>query len=111
MKKKKGINTKKVIIISAISLIVVIIGVSAYFIFGHSIRREFRGGNFQPPNETTKNEITSFFGSSPSSSEIEDYCRNNSMYCFYYCKEINPSSEICSQIMNYTHLPGGKPPQ
>ena len=111
MKKKKEINIKKVIIISTISLIAVILGVSAYFIFGHSIGRDFRGGNFQPLNETTKSEIASFFGSSPSSSEIKDYCRNNPMYCMDYCREINPSSEICSQIMNYTQPLGGKPPQ
>jgi uncharacterized membrane protein YvbJ len=111
MKKKKEISTKKVIIISATSLIVVILGVSAYFIFEHSNRRDFRGGNFQPLNETVKNEITLFFGNSPSSSEIESYCKNNPIYCMYYCREINPSSEICSQIMSYAQPPGGKPQQ
>jgi hypothetical protein len=111
MKKKKEISTKKVIIIPIICLIIVIIGVSVYFIFGHSTRRDFRGGNFQPLNETVKNEITLFFGNSPSSLQIEAYCKSNPMYCMYYCRDMSPSDENCKQIMNYTQPPGGKPPQ
>ncbi len=119
MKKEKN-NPKKTIIISAV-LIVIVLGVSAYFIFGHSTKRNFggenspnkenRGRNFQPPNETTKSEITSFFESSPSYSEAKDYCKNNPGYCMYYCQNMNPSNEICSQVMNFTQSSGGKPPQ
>jgi hypothetical protein len=111
MKKKKEISTKKVIILSATSLIVVILGVSAYFILEHSNRREFRGGNFQPLNETVKNEITSFFGNSPPSPEIEDYCKENPLYCMYYCREINSDNDFCSQLVNNTQSPGGMPPR
>jgi hypothetical protein len=77
----------------------------------HSSKRNFRGGNFQPPNEATQNEITSFFTSSPSSLQIEAYCKSNPIYCMYYCRDMNPSDENCKQIMNYTQPLGGKPPQ
>jgi hypothetical protein len=119
MKKKKEGNPKKTIVILTICLGIVIIGTAAYFIYEHSIKRGFRGGNFpdraegernfQPPNETIQQEITSFFESSPSASEIEDYCGTNGMYCMYYCRNMNPNSKICSQIMNRSS--GGQPPQ
>jgi hypothetical protein len=48
-------------------------------------------------DEETKSQIISFFESNPDESAINNYCVNNPMYCFYYCKEINPSQEICSK--------------
>jgi len=112
MKGEKN-NHKKIIIIFVV-LIIIISGVSAYFIFGHSTRRNFRGENFpneenggrnfQSLNESTKNEITSFFESSPSSSEVEYYCDKNKEYCFYYCADMNEDNEFCEELMNNTQM-------
>jgi hypothetical protein len=66
-------------------------------------RPGFPGRNFQL-NESQVNDINSFFSSNPSISDMQDYCTNNRGYCFYYCRNINPNSEICSEIMNYTGI-------
>lgn len=118
---KKGEKKRlKWIIISA-SFFVAIILVAGYFYFHLQLNSRnhrpngFPGGNFSqgenPFTEQTKNEITSFFESSPSSSEIEDYCNENSMYCFYYCREINSDNDFCNQLMNNTQPRGGMPPR
>jgi uncharacterized protein YneF (UPF0154 family) len=118
MEKKKGKKgAKKIIIISAVCLILIVIG--GYFILGSVIKRNpenrnfnsDRRGNFTqnqtPLSEETKNEITSFFGSSPSSSEIQTYCANNRSYCFYYCRETgqnNSEIDFCKQLKNLPYL-------
>jgi hypothetical protein len=63
--------------------------------------------NFQL-DETKIAEIVSFFDSTSDMEEIGEYCsqEDKSMSCFYYCREINPSHEICSQIQ-----PVGGPPE
>lgn len=131
MKNKKRVVNKKIIIIFVISLI--LIGIADYFIFKNVTRNNFRegnpnfppmNGNFNasdrrgnfsqnqtPPDEETKNQITSFFGNSPSSSEIEDYCSKNPSYCMYYCREINSDNDFCSQLVNNTQSPGDMPQQ
>ncbi len=117
--KKKGI--KKIIIPSIICVIV--LGIAAYFIFENFMKKDFREnpdypddserrGGFPSLNETTKAKITSFFESSPSSSEIEDYCNKNRGYCFYYCVNMKGNNEFCKELMNNTKMPpGGEPPQ
>ncbi|MFA5070927.1 MAG: hypothetical protein WC511_00985 [Candidatus Pacearchaeota archaeon] len=99
---EKKINQKnKIIIISVACLI--LISVSAYFIFFRHDNRDFKSfnsndgrmGNFQLTPET-ENEITSFFESSPSDVEIENYCLENPMYCGYYCQ--NSDAEFCETI-------------
>jgi len=76
-----------------------ILGLAAGYIIKSNIpRNNFAGGgNFQI-DDKTKNEITSFFESTSDINEIISYCGQNRMYCFYYCREINPNHEICSQI-------------
>jgi hypothetical protein len=106
MKKEKKVKHKKKAIIFIVCFAVLILGVSAYFIFEHSPRRDFRGGNFQPLNQTTQDKITSFFESSPSYSDIENYCKENPVYCMYYCREMNTQESVCSEIMNFT-IPRG----
>jgi len=98
MQKKKF--NKKIIIISLACLI--LISVSVYFIFVQPDKnfREFnsndsRMGNPQLTPEI-ESEITSFFESSPSDLEIENYCSENPMYCGYYCQ--NSDAEFCETI-------------
>jgi hypothetical protein len=127
VKKKK--SARKIIIISAICIIV--LGVAAYFISENFMKRNFRGnshfpdgrenfgfpndserkGGFPSINETTKKEITSFFETSPSSSEVEDYCNKNKEYCFYYCINTKGDNEFCKGMNNTKMSPRGEPPQ
>lgn len=120
MEKKKR-STKKIIAVSAVCL--VSFGIIAYFIFTNVVGKnpgphpnggngfpmnnsEMRGG-FQPLDDTTKNQITSFFESSPSSSEVETYCNENRNYCFYYCMDMKGSNEFCTELLNNTQMPPG----
>lgn len=74
--------------------------IAGYFLHSNLNSNFIQGrGNFQI-DENTKNEITSFFDSNPDSNEINSYCEQNRMYCAYYCRNINPDHEICSQFQN-----------
>ncbi len=92
--KKNSINLFVGIIIGMI--VGVFIG---YLIFGINRfqNNDFKNNNFQI-NEETENEIISFFDSSPTDSEIENYCKENMMYCMHYCREINSAYEFCGEI-------------
>ncbi len=71
-----------------------------YMFFFHKESPNFRG-NF-PQMELTGEQIqsvTSFFESTTNSEEITNYCNNNQMECFYYCRNINSDHEFCSQLM------------
>ena len=113
MTKKKKSMQKPIIIISKFFVVLVITTCIIFQNFTKENSREHdfqkgengfnRGENFQPLDEITQDEITSFFENSPSSSEIEEYCIENPMYCGYYCMEINSELEICSQMQPPMH--------
>ncbi|HJX50332.1 MAG TPA: hypothetical protein VJ438_02625 [Candidatus Nanoarchaeia archaeon] len=72
-----------------------------YMFFFHNNRTNFNRGEF-PQMQLTDEQIqsvTSFFEDNFDTNEITDYCNNNRMECFYYCRTINPDHEICSQLM------------
>jgi hypothetical protein len=104
------------IIVLIISILIVVGGIvfgTLYFTGFFVHNGNFPRRNFQL-NETQINDINSFFSSNPSLSEMQTYCSDNRGSCFYYCRSINPNSEICSQIANYTQFNrtrGGMPPQ
>ena len=63
------------------------------------VEGNFNGG--MPNMELTDEEIsdvTSFFQSTTDSEEIESYCQSNSMYCMYYCMNVDSTSEACNQL-------------
>lgn len=98
MEKKK--NNQKIIIISIVC--VVLVSILIYFTFINS-NKDFRKFNFNDgrmggPQLTSEieSEITSFFESSPSDLEIENYCLENPMYCGYYCR--NSEAEFCENF-------------
>jgi hypothetical protein len=62
--------------------------------------------NFQL-DESQISELKSFFNSTTNLDDIKNYCLTNPFNCMYYCKEINSSNEICSQIQMPTYR--GKP--
>ena len=72
-----------------------------YMFFFHKSGPDFNRGNFQQMQLTDEQiqSITSLFESTSDTNEITDYCNNNRMECFYYCREINPNHEYCSQLM------------
>jgi len=91
-------KTIKIIIIATI---IVGITIGAYFITKtKNTQRNFpeRPQNFQV-NQKTEEEIISFFNSASDSQEIETYCKDNGMNCMYYCKNINPEDEYCTQMI------------
>lgn len=120
--KKKG--AKKILVISLICIIV--LSTATYFIFGNSINRIIKGsnfpergnqlpfnasdkgGNFQPPQSSLSDEekanATSFFGNSPSSTEVDAYCKEYKSYCLYYCIEMRGDNEFCKEFMNNTQM-------
>jgi hypothetical protein len=102
MKKEKKVKSKNKAVVFVVCFAILILGVSAYFIFGNSHKKDFERGNFQPLDSVTQDKITSFFESFPSSYEIENYCKENPRYCMDYCREINPKDENCVQMMNFT---------
>jgi hypothetical protein len=90
--------TNKVLISLIIGLIIglVVGGIASYFIFNNQPRR----GNFNnfQLTESQVNEIITFFNSNPNSTEIQSYCQQNKNYCFYYCRDMNQSNEICKNM-------------
>ena len=86
-------------------------GAIGYFLYGMINPRgpgSMKESNFQNNNfeigEEIEQEIISFFESNPLSSEIESYCGENTMYCIYYCREINSEYEICDNIGGPTNM-------
>jgi hypothetical protein len=112
MKEKRERKKKKWIIIAAsIILLAGIIFGALYFsgVFNHK-RFGFPRQNFQL-NESQISDINSFFSNNPSASDVQNYCSTNRGYCFYYCRNLNPTSEICNSIMNFSRPPQGAPTQ
>jgi hypothetical protein len=93
---------KKIILFSVIFLIVG--GVAGYFIGENSAKANFRGRNANFPNsnfqinDTVKAEIISFFDNTQDAGQISTYCKNNPRYCIEYCRNINPSNEVCNTL-------------
>jgi hypothetical protein len=87
-------------------LIGLVVGGSAsYFIFNNHRSNFPRDGNFQPNlSESQIKELTSFFNENHTPEEVSSYCEQNMMNCFYYCKNMNQSKEICG---NMTNMPAG----
>jgi hypothetical protein len=120
--KKKG--AKKMLVLSLVCII--ILSIAIYFILGNFINRIIKGynfpergnqfpfnasdkgGNFQPPqsslSDEEKSSITSFFENSPSSTEVDAYCKEDKPYCLYYCIEMRGDDEFCKEFLNNTQM-------
>jgi hypothetical protein len=109
--KREGKKKKWFIAVGAIIILAIIILGTLYFsgFFNHK-RFGFPRQDFQL-NESQINNINSFFSSNPSASDIQNYCSTNRDYCFYYCRNLNPTSDICSSIMNFSRPPQVGAPQ
>jgi hypothetical protein len=95
MEKKK--DNRKIVLIAFICI--PLISILIYFVFispnTNFNFRDIRMRDFQITSEI-ENEITSFFDSSPSDLEINNYCLENPMYCGYYCREND--AEFCEDF-------------
>ena len=90
-------------------LLVVLLLMSNFF-FGYMLlkpkyapdfRRDFNRGDFQQMQLTDEQiqSVTSFFDSTTDTTKINNYCEQNRMECFYYCRNINTNNQYCSQLM------------
>jgi hypothetical protein len=127
--KKENKKSKSLIIgISAIIVLGIIFGV-IYFTGvlnpkENNFGRNSPNGNFQGNpnsgsmelNKSQISDVTSFFNNSPTSEEVQTYCEENRVSCFYYCAKINSEDELCKEMMtppsmNNTQAPRGGTPQ
>jgi len=94
----KNTNTLLIVVVILLAISNLFFG---YMFFFHKSGPNFNRGDF-PQMQLTDEQIqsvTSFFEKTSDTNEITDYCNNNRMECFYYCRTINPDHEICSQLM------------
>ena len=87
------------IIVGAVILIILVIAGAFYFL-SNKPQRPGPGGNFQLTQAQT-DDVNNFFSSNPPADQINTYCAQNRMNCFYYCRN-NPSAVACQTIMNFT---------
>jgi len=98
MEKKK--DNRKIVLVTFICIALISIAIYFVFIIPNKDFKNFNsndgrmGGSQLTPE--TGNEITSFFESSPSDQEIENYCLENPMHCGYYCQ--NNEAEFCEDF-------------
>lgn len=99
-------NRKSIIIFSIIFLVV---GLGSGYILGSNISKNKIPSGFDNMNgaenfgrlnlsDSVKTNITNFFESSPSNSEVSSYCQENPSYCIYYCSEIDSGNDICDKF-------------
>jgi len=98
-------------IVIGIIIGLVIGGVAGYLIKDYSSNKNFRlgRGQFQLDDKAVT-EIANFFDGNPDANTTNSYCQQNRMNCAYYCKNINPNNEICSQFNNMSRRNNGPIP-
>ncbi len=102
-------NTNTILIIAVVVLLMSNLFFGYMFFFHKNVPGPGFRGNFQQMQLTDEQiqSVTSFFENTPDINEITDHCNNNRMECFYYCRNINPNHEYCSQLMQ--GRPGSSP--
>jgi hypothetical protein len=86
-------------------ILIILVGIllSSNLFFGYMLffHKNGPGQGFQDMQLTDaqKQAVTSFFNSTTDTAKITDYCNQNRMECFYYCRTINPSNSYCSELM------------
>ncbi len=104
-------NSGKIIIFSVIFLVVgLIVGyILGVYVIHPSQNFNRNPGNFAGQfqiNQSSISEVTNVFSNAKSLSDVESYCSvagsQNMMNCFYYCRNVEPTNQYCSSIMNST---------
>jgi hypothetical protein len=91
-------KTKFIVIIAVVIIIAVILAL--FFIQGPRTRRFFMGfprGNFTL-DESQINEVSGAFEGFETSEDVTEYCNEHRMECGYYCRNVNPGHEYCSNL-------------
>jgi hypothetical protein len=103
---------KKKMIMAVDAVIIVASAVSALLLVpGSSLRRIFMGspprGNFTL-NESSMDEVSAVFENDGTQEDVTGYCADHRFECMYYCRNVNPGHEMCSEV-DYQRNPGGVP--
>jgi hypothetical protein len=88
-------------------VIVAVIALALFLIPGLGIRRfffAFPRGNFTL-DENQINEVSGVFENG-TSEDVTEYCNEHRIECGYYCRNLNPEHEYCSNF-NYPRNRGG----
>ncbi|VVB83781.1 Uncharacterised protein [uncultured archaeon] len=80
-----------------------------YMLFFHKNNPNPNGFQNMQLTDAQKQSVTSFFESTTDTAKITDYCNQNKMECFYYCREVNSGNTYCSQLMQ--NRPTSQPQQ
>lgn len=105
----------KLVIAIIIILVIAGIGVTVYFTMDTD-ESSFENKDGKTPKESQVQqlteeqilEITVFFDSNPNNNEIDIYCKENIMYCKYYCTQINPAHEYCEKMASQKNVSRGE---
>lgn len=92
----KNSNIILAIIITALVISNLFFG---YMLLKPKSRPDFRGFQEMQLTDEQITNVTTFFQNAQDLEEIKNYCTNNRMECFYYCRNINQNHEVCSQLM------------
>jgi hypothetical protein len=99
---------KKVIVIIAVVIIAVV--VSALFLVRGGPMRWFFMGNFPRGNFTLNqssiDEVSGVFENAQTQEDVTSYCANHRIECGYYCRNVNPSHEMCSLVGDLRNMGG-----
>jgi hypothetical protein len=100
-------KTKFIVIIAVVIIIAVI---SVFFLLRGPGMRRFFGGGFPRGNftldENRINEVSDVFENAETSENVTEYCNSHRIECGYYCSNINPEHEYCSNL-SYLRNMGG----
>ena len=113
MKNKSG-NSLTIILIVLAAVIVIGACIGGYLYFNSNkpasnnysgqSPQNYQNGSGRPIqlNQSQIDDVTSFFNTNPSATDIQTYCSTNRINCAYYCRTINPSTAYCKTMMNFT---------
>lgn len=90
---------KNLILIILVGILVMSNLFFGYMLFFHKNGPSRQGFQNMQITDAQKQAVTSFFDSTTNTAKITDYCNQNRMECFYYCRTINPSNSYCSELM------------
>src|SRR4030043_2458969 len=92
----KNTNTLLIVIVILLLISNLFFG---YMFFFHKNTPDFRGFQQMQLTDSQIKSVTSFFESTSDINKITDYCNSNRAECFYYCRQVNPNHDFCSQLM------------
>jgi hypothetical protein len=93
---KTNSNVILIIVVAVLLISNLFFGYMLFFRKGNS--PDQRGFQNAQLTDEQKQNVNSFFESTTDTTAINNYCKQNMIGCFYYCKEVNSANSFCSQI-------------